>query len=60
MKKIKLKRWVAIVLGILLMLDLFVMILDCDSTMLLFVKTLITVPLAVVIYMVLELYYGLS
>lgn len=60
MKKIRLRRWFVIVLSILLMLDLFVMILDCDSTMLLFVKTLITATIAFVIYMILELYYGLS
>lgn len=60
MKKIRLKRWVVVVLSIILMLDLFVMILDCDSTMLLFVKTLITAVIAFVIYMILELYYGLS
>ena len=60
MKKIRLRRWVVIVLSIILMLDLFVMILDCDSTMLLFVKTLITAVIAFVIHMILELYYGLS
>ena len=60
MKKIRLRRWVVVVLSIILMLDLFVMILDCDSTMLLFVKTLITAVIAFVVYMVLELYYGLS
>lgn len=56
MKKIRLRRWVVVVLSIILMLDLFVMILDCDSTMLLFVKTLITAPIAFVIFMILKMF----
>lgn len=56
MKKIRLRKWVKVVLSVILIGDLFFMICDCDSNWLLFIKTLITMPIALVTFFILKVF----
>lgn len=60
MRKLRLRKWVKIVLSIILIVDLFFMILESDSDYLLFIKTLITLPIAVITFMILSMFTNLS
>lgn len=59
MKKIRLRKWFKITLEILLSIDLFIMILECDSNWLLFVKTVICSIIGLIILIPLKLYSNL-
>lgn len=54
MKKLRLRKWVKVVLGLLLLLDMFFMVCECDSNKVLFIKTLITMPIASAIVLTLK------
>lgn len=56
MKKIRLRKWVKVVLSIILLIDIFFMVCDCDSNMLLFIKSLITMTIASVIFFILKVF----
>lgn len=56
MKKIRLKKWVKVVLSIMLLLDLFIMALDHDSNLVLFVKGIICSIIGLIILIPLKLY----
>lgn len=49
MKKIRLRKWVKVVLSAILLVDMFFMVCECDDIKLLFIKTLITMPIALAI-----------
>lgn len=56
MKKLRLRKWVKVVLSIILLVDVFFMVCDCDSNWLLFIKTLITMPIALVTFFILKVF----
>lgn len=58
MKKIRLKKWVRIVLWLLLGISLFFGICDCDSTLLLTIKNAICILIAVFSFFLLGVYGG--
>ena len=56
MKKIRLRKWVEVTLKVLLLVDMFFMVCDAETITLLFIKTIITMPLALVIIMILKVF----
>ena len=56
MKKVKLKKWVKVVLTIMLLVDMFIMILECDSCLLLLVKTILCSIIGLMIMIPLKAY----
>ena len=56
MKRIRLKKWVKVVLLLALLVDLFIMILECDSCLLLLVKTILCSIIGLIIMIPLKEY----
>lgn len=56
MKKLKLKKWVKVVLLLALLVDLFIIILECDSCLLLLVKTIMCSIIGLIILIPLKEY----
>ena len=44
-KRMKLKGWVLVVLKVLLLIDMFIMICDANTLMIMFLKTIITIAI---------------
>lgn len=59
-KRIKLKGWVLVVLKILLLINLFIMVCEAESLYIMFIKTIITMLISLVILYLLINYGGIS
>ena len=56
MKKIRLRKWVKVVLTIIASVSCFLMVCGCDSLKVMFIKTLFTIPVFVLSVLTLKIY----
>ena len=59
-KRIKLKGWVLVVLKTLLLINLFIMVCEAESLHIMFIKTIITILISIVILYLLINYGGVD
>ena len=59
-KRIKLKGWVLVVLKTLLLINLFIMVCEAESLYIMFIKTIITILISIVILYLLINYGGVE
>ena len=56
MKKIRLRKWVKVVLTIIASVSCFLMVCGCDSLKVMCIKTLFTIPVFVLSVLTLKIY----